>query len=229
MNSKTKMKEVLKRVPPIGYLADKRRRWKRRRLKNELGAYGMDMLSNTLEHLNEAGIEAFAAFGTLLGMVREGGIISHDLDLDTAFVVRNAEDWQLVESTLNEAGYEKCREYAMGGIVTEQAYSCHHFHCDVFGLFQQEGDTCRAYAYFERYGCVDPNKSERPVWYIDFPMPKDIYITEDQGRSIWIPRNSVELLEACYGDWKMPNPAYDHTDYWARLESAKGERTFFKK
>ena len=45
-------------------------------------------MERILDALHEIGIEAFPAYGTLLGAVREGRLLGHDSDADLGYVSR---------------------------------------------------------------------------------------------------------------------------------------------
>ena len=48
----------------------------------------LDALETVLGLLHEQGLEAFPAYGTLLGAVREGTFLGHDNDADVGYVSR---------------------------------------------------------------------------------------------------------------------------------------------
>ena len=50
----------------------------------------LDSIEEVLAALAEAGIEAFPAYGTLLGAVREQHLIGHDSDADLGYVSRHS-------------------------------------------------------------------------------------------------------------------------------------------
>lgn len=60
-----------------------------RKLKNRnriFLQYSQELLTNFHQAMNEVGIPYWLEFGTLLGAVREHSFISHDFDLDVAFL-----------------------------------------------------------------------------------------------------------------------------------------------
>src|SRR5690606_37163026 len=48
----------------------------------------LDSIGEVLDALRAAGVEAFLAYGTLLGAVREGALIGHESDADLGYVSR---------------------------------------------------------------------------------------------------------------------------------------------
>ena len=50
----------------------------------------LDSIQQVLDAIRDAGVEAFLAYGTLLGAVRQGGLIGHDSDADLGYVSRHS-------------------------------------------------------------------------------------------------------------------------------------------
>ena len=50
----------------------------------------LDAIDEVIKALREVGIDAFLAYGTLLGAYREGKVIGNDSDADLGYVSRSA-------------------------------------------------------------------------------------------------------------------------------------------
>lgn len=160
-------------------------------------------LATVVDALGECGIEAFPAYGTLLGAVRDGRVIGHDNDADIGYVSRHTEPVDVVRESLTL----QRRLHARGLSITR--YSGAAFKIDVpvgpdrtvgldvfAGYF--DGDHLalmgEVYARFER------------AWI--FPLGR----VELEGRSFPAPAEPERLLEAMYGpSWRVPDPAFSYS------------------
>ena len=69
---------------------------------NNFKENGLDIIKEYDEIMTKSGYNYFLIFGSLLGAVREKGLIKHDLDLDTAMWIDDADD--NLKPTLEKAG-----------------------------------------------------------------------------------------------------------------------------
>ena len=163
----------------------------------------LPLLSSTetvLEALRTAGIEPFVAYGTLLGAVREGGLIGHDSDADLGYVSRHQHP---VDVTLESFGLQR-RLVEQGFSVTRYSGLAFRVNVvegdgakrglDVFGGFLSEG-------HLYLMGEVGSPFREEWVW------PLSTVTLE--GRRLPAPAQPERLLEAMYGPgWRTPDPAF---------------------
>lgn len=160
----------------------------------------LDSIQNVLAAIMATGIEAFPAYGTLLGAVRGGQLIGHDSDADLGYVSRHEHPVDVMRESfalqrkLAEAGYETHR-YSGGAFkvdVVEADGSLRGL--DVFGGFI----TGRMLYLMGEVGC----RFERE-WI--FPLGTCTL----EGRTLPAPAVPEKLLEATYGPgWQVPDPAY---------------------
>lgn len=202
----------------------------------------MALYSRTRQIVNEEyGYDAFLAYGTLLGAVREGGYIGHDVDFDAAYVSRHtrgeeaAQELQQLGLTLVAHGLDV---HCMG-----EALHIHHpedpdARIDLFHTyFDAEGHLAFP------FGIAGSTEVRQEDWQgtreIDFPGGKGL-----------VPVNAEQVVEHLYGaDWRQPKPGFNWnldrtrqatagilsdeqqaTVYWAnfysRTEYAEGSRFF---
>jgi len=160
----------------------------------------LDSIEVVLRALKEAGVDAFPAYGTLLGAVRGGKLIGHDSDADLGYVSEHTHPVDVIRESfrlqrrLAEMGYEISR-YSGGAFkvdVEEGDGSVRGL--DVFGGFLHDGNLIlmgeiRA-----------PFKRE---WI--FPLGT----TTLEGRTLPAPADTDKFLTATYGpSWRVPDPAY---------------------
>lgn len=164
-----------------------------------------DLLNATesaLKALRSVGLDAFIAYGTLLGAVREGRVLGHDSDADLGYVSRHSnpvdvarESFQ-VQRQLAEQGWEITRH--SGGAfkisVTEGGMTRG---LDVFGGFMDDGML---------YLMGEIGVPFREEWV--FPLGT----AELHGRPMPVPAVPEKLLEVTYGPgWRTPDPAFKFT------------------
>ncbi len=157
------------------------------------------------------GYDVFLAYGTLLGAVREGGYIGHDMDFDAAYISRHRTGQQAAAELADIAmllvadGLDvECRIFALhisnpGDLDTR---------IDLFHTFVGPGGRLRF-----PFGVAGTSHFEESDWLgtreIDFPG----------GRAL-VPIAAEKLVAHLYGDdWRLPKPGF----HWStdRIASAK--------
>ena len=166
----------------------------------------LDSIQQVLDALRDAGVEAFLAYGTLLGAVRQGGLIGHDSDADLGYVSRHShpvdvmlESFRLQRHVV-DLGYETYRYSGIAFKVEVVEADGFRRGLDVFGGF-----------------IAAPVGDEPPMLYlmgeIGAPFELDwIYPLSTatlEGRTFPVPALPERLLEVTYGPgWRVPDPAY---------------------
>jgi SAM-dependent methyltransferase len=160
----------------------------------------LDSVEKILDALHEIGIEAFPAYGTLLGAVREGRLLGHDSDADLGYVslktvpVDVIRESFAIERRLADMGY-RTERYSGAGIkvfVEESDGSVRGL--DVFGGFYGHG-------HLMLMGEIRAPLPESAV----FPLGT----TTLEGRTLPAPADPDAILTATYGaGWRTPDPAF---------------------
>jgi SAM-dependent methyltransferase len=177
----------------------------------------LDSLEAVLAALHQAGVEAFPAYGTLLGAVRDGALIGHDSDADIGYVSRCtvpvdvARESYRLERRLSEMGYAITRYSGAGFKVLVEESDGSIRGLDVFGGFISDGHLIVM-------GEIRVPFEEGWV----FPLGT----TTLEGRVLPAPANTDAFLTATYGpSWRVPDPAFvfttpdstkDRLDDWFR-------------
>ncbi len=160
----------------------------------------LDSIEEVLAALRTAGIEAFPAYGTLLGAVRGGRLIGHDSDADLGYVSEHTHPVDVVRESfrlqraLAEMGY-RIQRYSGAAFKVEVIEADGSVRgLDVFGGFLAEG----------RLNLMGEISTPfRREWI--FPLGT----TTLEGRELPAPANTDEFLTATYGpSWRVPDPAY---------------------
>jgi len=160
----------------------------------------LDSIEVVLGALKAAGVDAFPAYGTLLGAVRGGKLIGHDSDADLGYVseythpVDVARESFRLQRSLADAGFQISRYSGAAFKVDVVEGDGTIRGLDVFGGFLHDGNLVLM-------GEIrTPFKRE---WV--FPLGT----TTLEGRTLPAPADTDRFLTATYGpSWRVPDPAY---------------------
>jgi SAM-dependent methyltransferase len=160
----------------------------------------LDACEEVLAALHDAGVEAFPAYGTLLGAIREQDFIGHDNDVDIGYVSRHSHPLDVIresfriQRTLREQGYSVDRYSAVGFKVDVVEADGGVRGLDVFGGYFLDGSL---------YLMGEIGVPFQDDWI--FPLGTCTLA----GRTLPAPARPEKLLEATYGPgWKVPDPAF---------------------
>jgi hypothetical protein len=144
--------------------------------------------------------ELFAIYGTLLGMVREGGFIGHDNDFDSAFISRHSDgraaaaETRDIALTLVDAGFDvECRRTALH--IHDQRNPA--IRIDLFHLyFDDHGDLAFP------YGIAGTSTYTTADW-------RGLAQRRVGRHALCVPRDPEQLVEYIYGSsWRTPLPGF---------------------
>ncbi|MFT4082389.1 MAG: hypothetical protein QM638_07360 [Nocardioides sp.] len=160
----------------------------------------LDAIDEVLGVLGDLGVEAFLAYGTLLGAVREGNLLGHDSDADLGYVSAQTTPVEVIRES-----FQLQRQVAARGYRT-QRYSGAAFKIyvaegdglvrglDVFGGFFDDGLL---------YLMGEVGHEFAHEWI--YPLGTSPLA----GRRFPTPAVPEKLLEAMYGPgWRVPDPAF---------------------
>ena len=138
------------------------------------------------EALTEAGAQWWVAYGTLLGLVREGRLLPHDNDLD--FAVLAGADPRRVAGAMERRGFRRVREEEWQGRPSKQKFMLGPVLVDVFYL-ERRGDGFADYNLFGRQSVLRGTHPAvslemRRLAGLDLPVPAD---TEGYLRHLYGP------------------------------------------
>lgn len=158
------------------------------------------------------GYDVFLVYGTLLGAVREGGFIGHDLDFDAAYLSRHrdgpaaAAELREIAFRLIEAGLDV---KAMRTTLHIHDRERHSIRIDLFHLYFDPSGALQF-----PFGVAGVSQVRDADWQgtreIDF-----------HGARVLVPVNAEQMVEHIYGPgWRSPKPGFD----WGR-DRTKRDRT----
>ena len=144
------------------------------------------------------GYEAFVVSGTLLGVIREGGLVPHDCDVDMALLLHAgsfdelAEEWVQLRDRLAEAGILD-ESYVNTAKRLYKLRLPNGFGCDLFP----------AWVMNERVS-IWPHTHE-----VDPASVLPLATREVRGVEVRVPRVPEDVLTCNFGpEWREPDPLY---------------------
>ena len=163
--------------------------------------YGYEAMDKIYNVAIEASMPYHAAFGTLLGFVREGRFIPHDQDIDFAMMPDNRK-LKLFFGLLEDAGFEFERFLLFDGKLHEFSVRYKEISIDFFQLYYDESkkNICHV---------TDKKDSYWPVFY--WPTPTKLIQQTICGAKTFVPDNYEVILKNLYGDWRTPVVKWEST------------------
>ena len=151
--------------------------------------------------LREVGIEAFLAYGTLLGAYRDGEVIGNDSDADLGYVSHQTHPVDVIRESfriqraLIAHGYRITRYSALAFKVDVEEADGTIRGLDVFGGFLMDGNL---------HLMGEIREPFEESWI--FPLGT----TTLEGRTFPAPADPDRMLTATYGaSWRVPDPAFN--------------------
>jgi len=142
--------------------------------------------------------------GLLLGMVREGRPLAHDLDADFFYREEHQAEMDAAIPHLVRAGLgKKRRYYANDGRLCEYIFERDGATFD-FICFRPAGDDLLRYTIFT--GGKQPLQIEKQ--YPDCSHEWETFL----DRRWLVPRDRDAVLTFLYGDWRTPDPTWNYAD-----------------
>lgn len=192
--------------------------------------YGYQFLAVVQTLLREkAGVKSFADFGTLLGLVREGALLKHDIDLDIGVILNEPADALRVRIAMERFGFKVWREYFLGDELVESSYRLFGIKVDL-NYYRVDDTGAKTWLFYR-----DPDKKygprDRDVVEMRYSPIGDLVPLTVDGCDVWIPANAEQLLVEKYGPtWRVPdrNWLYWESPAATRLEGITGRFTTFR-
>lgn len=182
---------------------------------------GMRVLNDFDQVMTKASYPYFLVFGSMLGAVREHGLIKHDLDLDVAMWYDDSDDNLL--PVLERAGFRLDHSFEVdeGRGGREWTLKKDGVCIDIFFVYA----PIRKYPYccdfphnYEETGCVSWDQLVKkyggvPPRRIELPFNKNIIRTQFETLQLPILQNSHEILKMRYGkNYMTPIPHWTGRD-----------------
>jgi len=193
-------------LTPYGRKIYERRKDKQKREDERiLHLYGPEVLRKVHALMTENDITYSVADGTMIGCIRDGGILEHDNDIDFGILPGATTPAKLLRLVLN-AGFEFYWAWEYEERIMEFAVMYKGIHID-FDFWQIEGDRMFVHVYTDLPGIKYPTKDEWSTICVYKPIvTKTIeWCAKKDDVTVMVPENYDEFLTMAYGNWRVPD------------------------
>lgn len=198
---KTQKKQIKKR--------ERKRLEREERKRRSIQRYGLRAIRDVQTIMGNLGVVSFADFGTCLGIVREGGLLKHDLDIDIG-VIADKDEQKLIRIAMERAGYKLWRQYFTGDVVAEDSYLYRNIKID-FNYYRIEDGKAKTLLFYRKPDVVYTDNT-RHIVEMTYTAIKGVKEVEVNGVKINIPDDPETLMEEKYGpSWRTPDTGWI---YW---------------
>ena len=189
---------------------------KRNKLFRKNAIEALNMFHKALSDIN---VNYTLAFGTMLGAVREGGFIKHDLDIDVA--IWNEDYSPMLNNILSKYGFRRTHVFNVenGTFGREETYEYKGVGIDIFYFYIDSLGNTYCCDFLAHKGCATFNQSMKEYGSVIarkliLPLEKEVRSVNFEGIETYIPFNAEKILEFRYGpDYMIPNPSWSITSY----------------
>ena len=164
---------------------------------------GPSILADVHRALSSMGIQYFADYGTLLGIIREKGFIKHDDDIDFSIPVGAVTPERLMRAIDRIGDFSFAHAFASKGKISELSYHCRGVQVDFFFLEELGGKTY-AVDYLEPEGNYELFQDPWPKRRQERCVAQGLHEVRLGDIITVIPTNYEQILTMTYGDWKTP-------------------------
>jgi phosphorylcholine metabolism protein LicD len=153
----------------------------------------------------------FFDFGTLLGIVRENGIIGHDLDIDLGIMLNGDKEIERIRNLLAQNGCKLVYTFSINEIGTvEDSFIINDIKFDI-AYYHREKDADIVYLMYRIEKNALEDNTMNVVKAICSPID-EIERINFKGKMINVPKNRINYLVERYGEtWTIPDKNYV---YW---------------
>lgn len=145
----------------------------------------LEITTELTERLGEIGVTPFLMSGTLLGVIRDGGFMAHDYDIDLGLIPGT--DRTPIPEFLSELGYDMA------------------FDGDRIVAVHRSGARTDLFPHTERDGKFWHGSAVHEWWNTPFGLAQ----FEMHDQQLWTPDKPELYLDENYGDWSRPVAFYD--------------------
>jgi hypothetical protein len=190
---------------------------------------GMSVAKKIEEVLGQTEFTYYIAFGSLLGLIREGKFLGHDIDIDYAVILDEKFSWEKLEEKLTAAGFEKIREYSFQGRTREQSYKINGLPIDFFGSVNEK-DYTSSFDFFRKDEYTYQNKYEMHVREGRYSKIEGTKKMTFNNVEVSVPMDPIKYLESVYTEtWNIPNPNWVEAEGPNRYELEElGRKELYK-
>lgn len=191
------------------------------RSKKNLSKKGILYLDKLEKLLVANDIEHFFDFGTLLGLVREKGIIKGDGDIDIGVIINDKSDIDKISKLVKDRNIKKVRQFEIAEYgIAEQSYSYKNQIRFDLHYYYKEQDNRFCFLFY----CL-PEKTYQPNTFDVVKVKLNefkIKSTKINDMCLSLPEDPESIVIKKYGkNWRIPDSSWP---YW---EGPCSEKTDF--
>lgn len=211
-------------------LAERRHNKLKEQKRKMIAMHGVSLIHYLQVLLQNSKIKFFFDMGTLLGIIRNGSLLKHDLDVDIAVYADSEEQKLAIRKMLIANGSKIQYSYSVDGLGTvEESYVHDGIKFDI-SYYTRSCDVDICYLFYLEPNRVYESADVMSVVRLECSTIEDIVQIDFNGVSINVPSNSEKYLEQRYGStWRIPDTNYV---YWKGPSThpieAIGRRTVYK-
>lgn len=171
---------------------------------------GRNLLREITRTLEKNHVRYFLDFGTLLGFIREGGMIAHDRDIDFGIYMEDGLTDRKLDAMMKGLGLKKYREFLFRGKIVETTYTNGVIHIDFF-RHQETEDQSIAYAFYRNLDYHYPTASHYTPIELRLKHITGFSRMDLGGFEANIPENYEEFLVSAYTEnWRIPDRTWNY-------------------
>lgn len=165
---------------------------------------GYQLNQEIYDALDGAGFEYYIGAGGLLGLVREGGFLKYDDDLDYFIKMPDANGWAKLTRLLEDAGFHMMHFFFGDNKILEIAFQKEGIQVDFIGLFLKNDDVMYYYSLYREKGVAYSSEEvSTAMTYLE--NLENFEEKEVNGSIFMIPKEWEKVLIAAYGEsWRTP-------------------------
>lgn len=181
------------------------------RKRAAIQSYGLSLIAFVQESLQEIGICSFADFGTMLGIIREGKLLAHDLDVDIGVILNESFDVHRIRVAMERNGFTLWRQYIMGDQLVEESYRLGDLKVD-FNYYRMDETCAKTWLFYRKPGHKYEAINHRHIVEMTYSPIREMQTVTVAGTEIVIPKNAEQILVEKYGaSWRTPDKGWI---YW---------------
>ncbi len=177
---------------------------------------GLACLSEINDCMRDAGCAYWVDFGTLLGLYRDGKLLSHDFDID--FSIMKEDYSESLKDNMQKRGFQLCKEYFAFGELVEQSWRWNGVYVDLF-MYQRKEDKVFYYSFYTEKE-VKETKIAEGVYRFSGLDARSVLLPPVRpclqklgGVSVMAPGDKDEHLRLIYGETFMtPDKTWQPSD-----------------
>ena len=208
IKSKLKSNQLIRKIYDTFYGNRKVKKILKQR-REKLQSDGMDIVNKIELALNGSGGMYFIAYGSLLGLYRDGKFMDYDDDLDYGVFISEEFTWDILEELLTNAGLEKKKEFWYKDEIAEQTYYMNDVPIDFFG-FYSEKDYSIGKSFIRIKGKKYNSDEEFSYAINKFDKIDKVKKISINGYEVSVPNNVENFLECAYtSNWNIPDAKWN--------------------